>query len=280
MTDSIVPRPAQSVEEVAGTMSQSKYFNWTWCGFNFYCEHVRGDRAPQSHTLAFGNAWDRTCDTWDGEKLQRGDGPSPDQTAEMFRGALDDELRSAEDINEGEPKADLVDQGAALARTWVKDLAVNVHPIAMQVPFRIEIPNARFAITGQIDKIGAIPSLSRKFIGDNKTSKTSWSAKRVLESIQRPIYTIGSRHLGLGIEEFQFHIAVRTKTPKIQVLTHQTDQSEIDGAVRRLAIANSQIRHAWESGDWLPNRSHFMCLRRHCRHWRRCEQEFGGTIPV
>lgn len=277
---SIVPRPAETIEEVAGTMSQSKFNDWTRCGYYFYRKHVLGERAPQSHTLAFGNAWDRMGDTYYAEVKQCAVRPQATKVQEMFRGALEDEFKTTEDVQEDEPRADMVDQGTALAKKWTTDLAEHIDPIAVQSGFRIELPNAKFAVTGTIDLVGEIRTLARKFVGDNKTSRVSWSDKQVKQSIQRPLYKLGAQRLKLDIDEFQFHVAVRTKQPKLQVLSCHTDQAEMEGALRRLQVANDQIRHAYVTGAWLPNRSSVLCSRRWCPHWQVCQREWGGEVPV
>jgi hypothetical protein len=37
-------------------------------------------------------------------------------------------------------------------------------------------------------------------------------------------------------------------------------------------------QQAMRRGYYMPNRNSAHCSRHHCPHWRRCEDEFGGTV--
>ena len=39
-----------------------------------------------------------------------------------------------------------------------------------------------------------------------------------------------------------------------------------------------QIRNAYMTGDWLPNRQHMLCSKTYCEQWHRCQGEFGGEV--
>ncbi len=40
----------------------------------------------------------------------------------------------------------------------------------------------------------------------------------------------------------------------------------------------SIARDLMHAGVFAPNRSSFLCSRRHCGFWSRCEAEFGGEV--
>jgi hypothetical protein len=38
------------------------------------------------------------------------------------------------------------------------------------------------------------------------------------------------------------------------------------------------IQDGMRTGLYIPNRVGFLCSRRYCGYWRRCEREFGGAV--
>ena len=38
------------------------------------------------------------------------------------------------------------------------------------------------------------------------------------------------------------------------------------------------VQDGMRIGLYIPNRAGFLCSRRYCGYWRRCEREFGGAV--
>jgi hypothetical protein len=38
------------------------------------------------------------------------------------------------------------------------------------------------------------------------------------------------------------------------------------------------VQEGMRNGLYFPNRQTFLCSRRHCAFWQKCEREFGGSV--
>jgi hypothetical protein len=50
------------------------------------------------------------------------------------------------------------------------------------------------------------------------------------------------------------------------------------GDVRWTDALYPLAQEAMRRGYYMPNRNSIDCSRHHCPYWRRCEQDFGGTV--
>lgn len=269
-------------------MSATKTADGLKCMAMVRYRHVLGIKRPQSYYLAFGNAWDRTSDAFFIEKKQRGVSMPASQVKEVMEFALKDEFANAEPVSAAdESRVEMVDQGVKLAATWQNDLAQYIEPIAVQEAFRVELgPSVPFRIAGILDLAAEAPALAARtsifqpgpFFSDAKTSKRKWTTKQVQDSLQAPIYMLARKTLGLATNRFQFHVGVRKKEPEMQILERKIEATDIQHAVTVMELVNKQIRAAWQTGAWVPNRQHVMCSRKYCPYWRECERDYGGTV--
>lgn len=272
---------AKTIDDVAGRMTSSLTTDIQKCLAYTRYKHVLGLKRPQSYYLAFGNAWDRTSDAYFVERKQTGKQMRAAQVREIMDFALREEFKEAEPVSAAdESRVEMMDQGVALAEKWADDLAQHLEPIAVQEAFKVDLgPSIPFKITGVVDLAATMPRLSpQPFFADAKTSKRKWTAKQAQDSLQAPIYTLSRKSLGIETDRFQFHVAVRKKNPEMQVLERRIEETDIRYAVGVMQSANRILRDVWQSGAWMPNRSHVMCSRKYCPYWRECEREYGGTV--
>jgi hypothetical protein len=38
------------------------------------------------------------------------------------------------------------------------------------------------------------------------------------------------------------------------------------------------VQEAMRGGIYVPNRNHYLCSRKYCPYWQRCEEEYGGVV--
>lgn len=274
---------AKTIDDVAGRMTATLTSDVLKCLAAVRFKYVLGIKRPQSYYLAFGNAWDRTSDSYWIERKQTGRSMAPAHVAEIMDFALREEFGNAEPVSAAdETRADMRDQGIALAQTWASDLGQHIEPIAVQEAFKADPgPSLPFHVTGVVDLVGKWLRKDmgdQPFFADAKTSKRRWTTKQAQDSLQPPIYLMAREHLGITTDLFQFHVGVRKKAPEMQVLSRRVDQSDLDLAMNVMKGANRILRDAWISGAWVPNRQHVMCSRKYCPYWRECEAQYGGTV--
>jgi hypothetical protein len=67
-----------------------------------------------------------------------------------------------------------------------------------------------------------------------------------------------------------------TKTKTIQIVQEPWRIGVDD---RRYAeTMYPMIQDGMRTGLYIPNRAGFLCSRRYCGYWRRCEREYGGAV--
>ena len=80
--------------------------------------------------------------------------------------------------------------------------------------------------------------------------------------------------------------------PLINVRTASTSHRQLSGRKYSSTAADPMIKkpteqtakmyplvqEAMRSGLYVPNRASFLCSRKYCPHWQRCEDEYGGKV--
>jgi hypothetical protein len=69
-------------------------------------------------------------------------------------------------------------------------------------------------------------------------------------------------------------ILVAGSSPRRAVHTWEVTAADIQWTDALYPLA----QHAMQRGYYMPNRSSTGCSRHQCPYWRRCEQDFGGTV--
>jgi hypothetical protein len=76
----------------------------------------------------------------------------------------------------------------------------------------------------------------------------------------------------------QATLSTLTKTRTVAL--HQ-DSITVSPADRKLTTRLYSIgRDQMNSGVYSPNRGSFLCSRKYCGHWQRCQEEFGGEVSA
>lgn len=279
------------VWDVANQWSKTKLLALDTCAYKFFRAYVLGERRPPTAAMAFGNAWDGMADGYYREKAETGiDRPAHD-AQELWREAFEQEACQIGDWSDD--MASMIDEGAELALRW-HPIAETVQPLAVQVPFSIELPGPDqpvFRLTGKIDQIVRStrePGDAPVFGIDDKTTSRRWSERELWSSLDALSYTIGIRH-GLhfkaqqvdaaGNRLFEYHVAVRLKEPVMQRLQRPVSDADVDGFMRYVILQRQRVIDSYRSGTWTPNRKSFLCSRRWCGWWEECEKEWGGRVP-
>lgn len=265
------------VERILGRWSPSKIDCANKCAAQFRYRYVQ--RLPEATTssLAFGRALDETGNAVYIEKQRTGKTPSVDDARARWAAEWDYYGDAVVEWDDDESKGSCLDEGVRGVPLWRNGFAAHLQPEAVQEKLVKtvvdEASGDSFEVSGVLDVRGVIAAAARKVVADLKSSGKRYGVDRVIRGTQPVAYTLLT-----GIPTFEFHVLVRTKTPKTQLFRAAITDDDRRAFVKRTAILRRNVAHALTSGDWLPNRAHQMCSRRWCSFWAQCERDHGGCV--
>lgn len=250
-------------------MSPSRLWTWETCHERFFHQYVIGTRTPKSAAQAFGTAFDDTANKVYAEKLHTGTTTKRHDVSELFR---EQWRASAEvvEVWEDDKPDELTDIGTVMAGQWRDQIAVELQPVEVQTKAMFVHPDV--TIRGYADVV-ADRRTGGRIIGDQKTAKKRWNKTTVDRNVQSVAYALGK-----GIDDFEFHVGVKTANPSIQLIQTRVSPRDKAGLILRASIAKRDILHALRTGDFAPNRNHYLCTKRHCAFWRECIKRHGGRV--
>lgn len=264
----------QTLDTLLGRVSVSRLETAQRCLAKFCFDYV--ERRPRAFSVAssFGNAADDCANVVYRSKRRTGETPSRDDVAERFAAAWDYEAGAIEDWGDT-TRGKLLDTGTKGMGVWRDRIAAFIEPTEAQetITKTVEDPATgdRFELTGALDLRGIVQG--RRVVADLKTSGRRYRADVFSRRMQPTAYTLLA-----GVPTFEYHVVTKTKEPQTQVLRCSVPDTARDHFLRTAGMIRRQVAHAFRAGDWLPNRTHTLCSRRYCDHWRECEQRHGGTV--
>jgi hypothetical protein len=266
-----------TLASLIGTVSPNRLETAQRCLAQFGFRYVEKLKQRWSSQLSFGRAADDASNSSYKDKLRTGDTPSADDVKDRFAAAWDFEAENVDVWEEGETRGTLLDSGTAAMAVWRDFVAEKITPTHVQERLTVEVADPTtgetFGLLGIVDVRGSVTG--RKVTADLKTSGKSWNPSAFVRNAQPAAYTILT-----GTPLFEYDVLVLTKQPRAQILRREITDGERTAFLRRAGMIRRQIANAYRTGDWLPNRTGFLCTRRHCDHWRECEKRFGGTVPA
>lgn len=279
-------RPAITEERLVEKVSAYKLQVWGRCQALFKYLYVDGLWGPPTPGIVFGSAFDKVVSDGYRRKRDERKDPDPKDSQERFAAVLEEEGEEVEDW-EGEKPGDLKDEGARHVAYWAKKTAPKVVPFDVQHRFRLHI--SEWKVDGVIDLTMRLadqeqrdPAYRGIFVVDHKTSGKAWSAAKANQQMQTVFYSLAAQagQLVEGVDPSRvgYEIMVRNKTPRRQRFVVGVGPSQTRALVNRIETARRGWAALYRSGAFYPNREHFMCSRRWCPHWRRCESEHGGQV--
>lgn len=232
---------------------------------------------PSGWKRAFGAAMDSAAnEVYEHKYANHRTVPASD-AADRFAAAWEVEAETVGDW-EGAKRGAVLDTGVEGAKLWRDNIAQWVQPTQLpQLHVEREVVDAAnydvWTLHGYIDVIGEVQGTT--FVTDLKTSARRYSESSMFINTQPAAYTWLTQ-----TPAFSYHVVTNTKQPQTQVLQGTVDASTQDLFLRRAGMLRRQVRAAYMSGDWLPNRQHVLCSRKYCEQWQRCAKDFGGEVKA
>ena len=273
MTDQ--PR-VDSTARVLATVSPSKLDLFVRCQAAWTYRYVHGLKRPPSAAMAFGTAHDATANSVYTDRLQTGELPTVEQAQERFAADWDDAAADVEDWAEDDPDH-LLDAGVRVTELWHRKAARHVVPHEIQPKLTRDFADGddTFTVLGYADVVGEVGGTPT--IIDQKAGRRAWTPADLIRSTQAVAYPWMT-----DLRRFQIHSSQigrgTSKWTGFKVLSRTLTDADVDVFPRQVVAARRQMRALMETGDVVPNRSHFICSRRWCGYWEQCQRDFGGTV--
>lgn len=259
----LMPPPAPS-PELPARLSPSSVNGWSDCQYRWYCKRILKLPEPARAATALGHSVHHAIAENFRQKIETREDLPPDGVAALFVNAWVDELDAGVKLQPDENAHDLCDMGVSLVRMFMDRSARQIDPAAVEE--HVEGSIGGVPAHGYID----IRTTDGRII-DLKTAKTNRGVTPA-HRLQVATYSM------LQPEARGAQLVTLTKTKTIAL---HSETFEILPSDRRLAesmysIARDQMR----AGVYAPNRGSFVCSRKNCAYWGRCEDEFGGRVPA
>ena len=250
------------LEQLPPHFSHSSLQTYLGCSHSWYSYYILGVKSPPSDSLLIGQAYHHVL-----EELLRSladEGILPEGTLSGLCAKHLEEVSNAAGVQPEKPQA-ILDMLEGLIYTYYKDVLPNSTPVDTELKFEIEVPKLDVPFVGIIDMIEEDGTLV-----DHKTAAKSWPVWKVDRDIQATAYIFGIWKLTGDIRPFRFDVAVKTSTPKIQVLKTTRTQNQLEWYEELLVDTWSHIRQ----GMFIKNPTHMWCGERFCAAWSKCIGEW------
>lgn len=245
------------------------------CPYQWYRRRVLKEIEPPSIALAFGSSFDSAANLNYEEKIKTQKDEPDDVLHDKFVEEL--EGRKGEIWYDDNPKKVIEDskaKGTKLISKFKADVMVDVYPQAVQEKITTPLEGVDYDLFSILD----LTTVDGKVV-DNKTSARQWHEGKERQELQRTMYALAYlAKYGVLPSSMEFHIAIKTKEPKTQVVTGTVSNDEVQGFLKFVAFVVSNIRASVKSGIFIPRRDHNLCSVRHCGYFASCEKEWGWKI--
>lgn len=259
----LMPKPLPPGSEIPAILSPSSVNNFLDCSMRWYYRKVLRLPETRGAALGLGTAVHAALGENFRQKIEtRQDLPVDDVRALYIRALVEqlDEIRLQPD----ESADDLKDCGETMVRVYMDRAAAAIVPAAVEEPVEGLIGDV--AVHGYID----IRDVDGRVI-DIKTARRAPGAMSVAHKLQVSTYAMLHPEASGAAT-----LATLTKTKTVAL--HQ-ETVEISPRDRKLTTRlYSVARDQMDAGIYAPSRSSFLCSRRHCSFWARCEDEWGGEV--
>ena len=241
------------------------------CARQYYFRYIKGIRIPTAHMLTLGSSYHSALATNYKQKIVSKMDLPVQEIVEAFsddfdRRALDKEIEWF-----GNRPGAIKDIGIPLVKKYQEEVAPGVQPILVEHRFELVLPEkAEVAVplVGYIDLADEDPA-TREPRGEveHKTGARSWNQERVDGDLQAFPYILWFQQKYGKSPWFRFHIAVKTKKPKIQVLATSRSQEEMDWYIESVV---KEVYASIRSGNFPATGDGWACSEKWCGYFHLC----------
>ncbi len=252
-------RPA----ELSQVLSPTQVRTFLDCSARWWFKY--GLELPEQKTssLALGLAVHRALEVNFREKHETGEDLHPTGVIAVFRDFWQDLLKDTFFQIDEDP-AEVGQVGEQLVAKYMDEAAPLIQPAAMELEVAGEIAGVK--VSGRIDVVDTTGRII-----DVKTAARRPTAVPPDYAFQLATYR---RLFPRASGEARLDTLVKTKAVQLVSIDYTVGSQDLCATEQLYPLVQDGIR----SGLYFPNRQSFLCSRRHCPFWQRCERDFGGTV--
>ena len=244
-------------------LSPSQARTFLGCAARWYFRYMLGLQEPRTGSLALGSAFHKAITENFRQKIASGrDLPLQDVTS-VYEDEWRNQLAEAA-LRDDENRDELHRVGAAITEKYITEAAATIQPAAVEQLVEGVIGGVK--VQGYVDLLD-----TEGRIIDLKTAArkpTGISHDYAFQLTSYAMITPGASG--------ECRLDTITKTKTIQIVQEPVC---IGADERRYAeTMYPMVQDGMRTGLYIPNRAGFLCSRRYCGYWRRCESEFGGVV--
>lgn len=240
-------------------VSHSQIGMWLRCPKQWEYRYVQGLKVPPSGALIEGRCYHETLERNFKQKIVTREDMPLDDCLDAFSLAWDASLLEEEfiDWERGDPGR-VKDEGIGLVKEYRLTTSPSVLPLKVEETHVSEVAGVKFVCIVDLEDV----SLA---VIDHKTSARKYIQDDVDKDIQA---SAAAFVLNRGIV-FYNHVAVKTKTPQIQIVKTYRTRSDIDWWATMAAQVVAQMR----TGIAPPRPTGWWCSERFCGYYEQCRGE-------
>jgi len=248
---------------------------FNFCGEQFRRRYILGEIIPPGVAMLVGTATDRAVTADLKSKIETKQLLVDEDIAAIARDALvagwnGGVMLSEDEAAEGvrKVKGRAVDTSVRLAYLHHREIAPDIHPVAVQRSFALDLEGYPFQVVGTMDV------QDDRGIRDTKTKSRSPGRDEAERSVQLTGYAMAVQALdGKLPERVTLDFLVDGKTPAAIVQESIRTPAHIAAFLRRLENAIKAI----QAGIFVPAVARDpLCSPRFCGYWSSCKFQTGG----
>ena len=263
------PKPAQGANlapvasEIPAVLSPTSLNCFLECSAKWWYRKVLQLPETRGAALGLGTAVHQALGENFRQKIEtKEDLPTEGVTA-LFVDAMAAQLD--EIVLQPDESADELKQlGENLVRVYMDQAAPSIEPAAVEMPVE--------GLIGDVPVHGFIDIMTA--VGDIIDIKTASKKPAALSADHRLQLTTYAMLAADASGKVRRDALAKTKTVSLTSMSLEISDADRKLTTRLYSIARDQMR----AGMVMPNRGSFLCARKYCSYWQRCEDEFGGKV--
>ncbi len=261
----LMPKPAPAATELPSILSPSSINTFFDCSMKWYYRKVLRLPEARSSALGVGTAVHSALVENFRQKIETREDLPAEGVQAMFIDAFTEQLDTIT-LAKNESADELKNMGEVMVRLFMHQAAPAIEPAAVEEPVAGVIGDV--PVHGYID----VRDTAGRII-DIKTAAKRPSGMMPAYRLQIATYAM--------LHPAASGLATLSTLTKTKTLALHQDTVEITPADRKLTTRLYSIaRDQMAAGVYAPNRASFLCSRKYCGHWERCEAEFGGEVTA
>jgi len=239
-------------------VSHSQLQTWDKCPRQWEYRYVKKLSSKPSSELILGGAYHKALDTYFKHKIEKGEDMDVEDCLDAFIDEWRHRIKEAP-VNWGyKNENSQLTLGLALVEEYIESTAPEVFPASSEETFVVKVSGVDFICIIDLQDINRV-------VIDHKTAGRPYQQRDVDKDLQA---SAAALVLNRGIV-FQNHVAVKAKTPYIQIVKTMRVVADIEWFTNKVGLTVKLMN----SGNAPPSVDSWVCSPLYCPYWDNCRSE-------